>query len=71
MGNGSVIRPGELQLMRAGTRASCTASTTHSATDPVHFLQIWVVPADQDGLEPAYDAEAPSASEERQRPSGV
>ena len=53
MGNGSVIRPGEVQLMRAGT------GVTHSEYNPsdsalVHFLQIWVIP-DTEGLEPTYE----------------
>jgi redox-sensitive bicupin YhaK (pirin superfamily) len=53
MGSGSVIRPGEIQFMRAGTGVT-HSELNHSKTDPVHFLQIWVVPAEE-GLEPAYD----------------
>lgn len=53
MGNGSVIRPGEVQLMRAG--AGVTHSEyNHSGSDLVHFLQIWVIP-DTEGLEPTYE----------------
>ena len=52
MGNGSIIRPGEIQFMRAGT------GVQHSEYNPsevngVHFLQIWIVP-DRNGLQPAY-----------------
>jgi hypothetical protein len=53
MGNGSVIRPGEIQFMRAGTGVT-HSEYNHSKTDPVHFLQIWVIPATR-GLEPTYD----------------
>src|SRR6185436_7018799 len=52
MGNGSVIRPGEIQMMRAGTGVTHSEQNA-SASEPVHFLQIWVVP-DRQGLAPAY-----------------
>ena len=51
-GGGGVIRPGEIQLMRAG-RGITHSEFNHSDVDPVHFLQIWVVPASR-GLSPAY-----------------
>jgi len=52
MGNGSVIRPGEIQHLRAGTGV-VHSEYNHSATDAAHFLQIWIMPGER-GLPPAY-----------------
>jgi redox-sensitive bicupin YhaK (pirin superfamily) len=51
-GGGGVIRPGEIQFMRAGHGVTHSERNA-SATEPVHFLQIWIVP-DARGLEPTY-----------------
>ena len=52
MGNGSIIQPGELQHMRAGSGV-VHSEYNPSATEPTHFLQIWIVPGAR-GLKPAY-----------------
>ena len=63
MGNGSVIRPGDVQRMTAGT------GVTHSEMNPsdseqLHLLQIWILPEQKD-LEPGYEQKAFSADEKR------
>ncbi|MCB9683375.1 MAG: pirin family protein [Alphaproteobacteria bacterium] len=53
LGTGSVIRPGEVQLMSAGSGIQHSEMNA-SRTDGVHFLQIWVLPA-QAATTPRYD----------------
>jgi redox-sensitive bicupin YhaK (pirin superfamily) len=52
MGNGEVIRPGDLQHMTAGT-GILHSEFNPSQTDPVHLLQIWIMP-EKRGLPPLY-----------------
>ena len=52
MGNGRIIRPGEVQYMAAGTGVA-HSEFNPSPAEPVHLLQIWILP-DRKGVKPAY-----------------
>ena len=52
LGNGSIIRPGDVQRMSAGTGVTHSEYNS-SPTEPVHFLQVWIMPRQQ-GLPASY-----------------
>jgi redox-sensitive bicupin YhaK (pirin superfamily) len=65
LGSGSVIRPGDLQRMTAGTGIR-HSEINPSDTEPVHFLQVWLLP-EKTGLAPGYEQRNYPPSERRGR----
>jgi redox-sensitive bicupin YhaK (pirin superfamily) len=53
MGSVEVLHPGEVQRMTAGTGLT-HSEYNHSSTDPVHLIQIWILP-ERKGLRPSYE----------------
>lgn len=65
LGNGSQIKPGDVQLMSAGTGVAHSEYNA-SNTAPVHFLQIWIMPG-KNGIQPGYQQQHIAAAEKRGR----
>ncbi|MEH6801204.1 MAG: pirin family protein [Halopseudomonas sabulinigri] len=65
LGNGSLIKPGDVQLMSAGTGVAHSEYNASNST-PVHFLQIWIMPGKQ-GIQPEYQQQHIAAEEKRGR----
>lgn len=65
LGTGAIIRPGEVQRMTAGSGIT-HSEFNPSASEPVHFLQIWILP-ERKGLKPGYEQIAFAPQEKQGR----